>query len=154
MNVEIVIIAAVAENGVIGRDGKLPWHIPEDLRRFRQLTLGHCVIMGRKTFESIGKPLEGRKNIVITSQKGYEAEGVAVVHSLEEAFEGCEGTAFVIGGSSVFEETLPLASRLELTLIHRVVEGDVYFPPVGKEWKEAAREDREGFSFVTYRKVK
>ena len=149
---EIVIIAAVAENGVIGRDGKLHWHIPEDLRRFRQLTLGHCVIMGRKTFESIGKPLEGRKNIVITSQKGYEAEGVAVVHSLEEAFEGCEGTAFVIGGSSVFEETLPLASRLELTLIHRVVAGDVYFPPVGKEWEEAAREDRDGFSFVTYRK--
>lgn len=149
---QITIIAAVAENGVIGRAGKLPWHIPEDLKRFKQLTLGHPVIMGRKTFESIGKPLPERKNIVITGQKDYRRGGIEVVHSLDGALKACEGSekVFVIGGSSVFEEALPLADRLELTLVHRVVEGDVYFPPIGSEWKEKKREDHEGFSFVTY----
>lgn len=148
---EIIIIAAVAENGVIGREGKLPWHIPEDLKRFKQLTLGHCVIMGRKTCESLGKPLPGRTNIVITSQKDYHHEGILVASSLEDAVGKCTGdVAFIIGGSMVFEQALPLADRLELTLVHRVVEGDVYFPPIGSGWKETARNDREGFSFVTY----
>jgi len=151
---EIVIIAAVAENGVIGRAGKLPWHIPEDLKRFRQLTLGHPVIMGRKTFESLGKPLAGRTNIVITSQPTYYHEGAVVACSIEDALERCTGTVFIIGGSSVFEAALPLADRLELTLIHQVVEGDVYFPPIGSEWEEVSRDDREGFSFVTYRRKK
>ena len=148
---QIIIIAAVAENGVIGRAGKLPWHIPEDLKRFRALTTGHPVIMGRKTFESIGKPLPDRKNIVITGQKDYHRDGIVIVHSLDEALKACSGEkAFVIGGSSVFEEALPFANRLEITQIHRVVEGDVYFPAIGGEWIEKKREDYEGFSFVSY----
>ncbi len=152
---EIVIIAAIAENGVIGREGKLPWHIPEDLKRFKSLTMNQPSVMGRKTFESLGKPLVDRKNIVITSRKGYNPGGVIVAHSFEDALKECrDDIAFVIGGRTVFEEALPVADRLELTLIHRVVEGDVYFPPIGSEWKEAARDDREGFSFVTYVKRK
>lgn len=160
---EIIIIAAVAENGVIGRQGKLPWHIPEDMKRFKQLTIGHPVIMGRKTFESLGKPLSGRKNIVITSQKNYmpiQSAGAAfssdiiVVHSLEEAIKKCSGgKAFIIGGQSVFEEALPLADRLEITEVHRSVDGDVFFPEISGEWKETAREDHDGFSFVTYLRV-
>lgn len=148
---EIVIIAAVAENGVIGRAGKLPWHIPEDLKRFKQLTEGHTVIMGRKTFESIGKPLSNRTNIVVTRQKNYNSNDVVAAESIEDALSKCNGEiVFIIGGQSIFEEALPLADRLEITLVNRVVEGDVYFPLIGKEWEETSREDHEGFSFVTY----
>lgn len=149
---EIVIIAAVAENGVIGRAGGLPWGIPEDMKRFRELTLGHAVIMGRKTFESIGKPLDGRANIVITSQKDYAQKGIVIARSVEEAFEKSENedTLFVMGGQGVFEAALPFADRLELTLVRRAAEGDAYFPSISGEWKEVRRDEREGFSFVTY----
>ena len=160
---QIVIIAAIAENGVIGKAGKLPWHIPEDLKRFKQLTIGHSVIMGRKTFESIGKPLVDRKNIVITNQKNYmpiqsagaaSSSDIIVVHSLKEAIKKCSGgKAFIIGGQSVFEEALPIADRLEITEVHSSVDGDVFFPEIGGEWKETAREDHDGFSFVTYLRV-
>ena len=149
---EIVIIAAVAENDVIGREGKLPWHIPEDMKHFRSLTLNHPVIMGRKTFESLGRPLDKRTNIIITSQKNYKPEGMVIAHSLEEALEKCSGAiAFIIGGQRVFEDALPIADRLEMTVVHRIVDGDAFFPDVDwREWREINREDHEGFSFVTY----
>src|ERR1700704_6185627 len=107
----IYLIAAVAQNGVIGIDGKLPWHLPEDLKHFKRLTLGHPVIMGRRTWESLGKALPGRKNIVVTTTAGYEAPGAAVASSLEAALALCAGesVAFVIGGQQLFAESLPIA---------------------------------------------
>ena len=148
---EIIIIAAVSENKVIGKDGKLPWHIPEDMQRFRSLTLNHTVIMGRKTFESLGKPLDKRTNIVITSQKNYKAEDTIVVHSLDEALKKCKSSkAFIIGGRRVFEDALTFVTKLEITRVHRNVDGDAFFPDMGDEWVEIKREDHERFSFVTY----
>jgi dihydrofolate reductase len=145
---ELIIIAAVSENNVIGANGKLPWHISDDLKRFRSLTLGHPVIMGRKTFESIGRPLDKRLNVVITNQKNYKHDGVVVVHSMKDALAACRGNskAFAIGGKSIFEEALPVARRLELTRVHKKVDGDAFFPEVDwGDWKETAR-----FSFVTF----
>ncbi len=150
----LTIIAAISENNVIGKDGKIPWHISEDLKRFKSLTLGHSVIMGRKTFESLGKPLPERKNIVITHQKNYNPPEVTVVHSFEEALNLCSGKVFVIGGSSVYREALPHADVLEITRVHKHVDGDVYFPVIGNEWIEAKHEEKEGFSFVTYQRKK
>jgi dihydrofolate reductase len=146
----LVIIAAVSENNVIGKDGKIPWHISEDFRRFKSLTVGHTVIMGRKTFESLGRPLPERKNIVITHQKNYKPDGVLVAGSFADALRLSSGKVFVIGGSSVYREALPHADILEITKVHKNVDGDVYFPVIGNEWKETKKEDKEGFSFVTY----
>lgn len=154
---ELIIIAAVSENNVIGKDGKLPWHIPEDMKHFRSLTLGHPVIMGRKTFESLGKPLDKRVNIVITSQKNYTPEGIVIVHTFQEALDRCRNyeKAFVIGGASVFADALPLADRLELTRVHSNIEGDAFFPDFDlSQWKEIAKEEHEGFSFITYTRRK
>ncbi len=152
----VVIIAAVARNGVIGRDGTLPWDLPDDLARFRELTLGHSIIMGRKTFESIGRPLPKRKNIVITRQTDRVAPPeVTIVGSLDDALAAAEGDpVFVIGGTGIFRMALPQADILELTEVHQDVEGDTYFPEVDwTAWTEVSRDDREGFSFVTYRRV-
>src|SRR4051794_8733480 len=141
------LLVAVARNGVIGRDNSLPWHLPEDLKRFKALTLGHPVIMGRKTFESIlaslGKPLPGRENIVVTRARGYAAPGCRVVHSLEDALSACAGAdeAFVIGGSEIFALALPIAQRLYVTEIEAEFEGDVAFPAYDRgAWRELARE--------------
>ena len=140
------LIVAASRNGVIGASGKLPWHLPADLRRFKQLTMGHPVVMGRRTFESIGKPLPGRANIVITRQKDYQACGAAVAHSLEEALRMCENEkeAFVIGGASIYREALPRADRIYLTRIDQDFEGDTYLPQIDQTvWKEISREDSE-----------
>ena len=149
------LIVAVAENGVIGRDNTLPWHIPEDLRYFKQITSGKTVVMGRKTFQSIGRPLPNRTNIVITRDKDFSAEGVLVAHSLDEALaKGGDGEILVIGGSSLFAETLPRADRFYLTEIKRAYEGDVHFPEWDRSaWQEIARQPAESDSavaFVTY----
>src|SRR5437763_4010463 len=111
---KIYLVAAVAANGVIGRDGRLPWHLPEDLKHFKRLTLGHPIIMGRRTWESLGRPLPGRDNIVVTRTAGYEASGAAVASSLEAALALCTGgsVVFVIGGQQLFAESLPLAAGL------------------------------------------
>jgi dihydrofolate reductase len=128
-------IAAVADNGVIGRGNGLPWRLSADLKRFKQLTTGHTLIMGRKTFESIGKPLPNRTSIVLTRDRGYRAPGAIVVHDLNEALERCKGEqeVFVIGGAAVFREALPRVTRLYLTRVHADIEGDVHFPEVNLE---------------------
>jgi dihydrofolate reductase len=138
------LIAAVAANGCIGRAGDLPWHIPQDLRHFKRLTMGRPVIMGRVTYEGIvarlGGPLPGRENIVL-SRRGP---------SLDEALAGREGEVFVAGGAQIYALALPRADRIYLTRVHREVDGDAFFPPLdGAQWAEVAREDHEGFAFVT-----
>ena len=156
---KVYLVAAVAANGVIGRQGRLPWHLPEDLKYFKQLTLGHPVIMGRKTWESLnGTPLPGRDNIVVTRTAGYEAPGAAVASSLAAALALCAGesVAFVIGGQQLFAEALPTAAGLVLTEIHRDYEGDVSFPKYDRSrWRESQRErhttkDGTKFDFVLY----
>jgi dihydrofolate reductase len=129
----ISIIAAMAENGVIGNLQALPWNIPEDLKRFKKITLGHPVIMGRKTFDSIGRPLPGRENVVISRQNDLKISGTKVVRSLQEAFslfENLKSEIFILGGGQIFKEALPYAHRLYLTLIRGGFPGDVFFPEV------------------------
>lgn len=155
---KVYLVAAVAANGVIGRDGGLPWHLPEDLRHFKRLTLGHPVIMGRKTWESLGKPLPGRENIVVSARPGYEAPGAAVANSLEAALALCaaEPVAFVIGGQQLFAESLPIAAGLMLTEIQRDFPGDTWFPEYDRsKWRQAQHEahtaaDGTRFDFVLY----
>lgn len=162
----LALVVAVAENGVIGENGQLPWKIPGDLKRFQQLTMGKPVVMGRLTYESMGGPLKGRLNIVITSNPNYKAEGAVVVTSLKDALALAEkeavkentGEIAIIGGSVVFKETLPIASKLEITEVHGSPEGDAFFPPFDKnEWKETLRDgphqnanDSLPYTFVTY----
>jgi dihydrofolate reductase len=154
----IYLVAAVAANGVIGRNGRLPWHLPEDLKHFKRLTLGHPVIMGRRTWESLDRPLPGRDNIVVTRRAGYEAPGAAVASSLKGALALCAGEpiVFVTGGQELFAESLPLASGLVLTEIQREYEGDAWFPQFDRSrWRETQRErhaapDGTKFDFVLY----
>ena len=124
------LIVAMAENRVIGREGALPWHLPADLRHFQQVTIGHPVVMGRKTFESVGRPLRGRTNVVITRNPEYRAEGVVIAHSLDDALSRLSGEdeVFVLGGEAVFREAAPKAQRLHLTLVHAAIEGDTESP--------------------------
>lgn len=155
----LTALVAVADNGVIGRGNALPWRLPEDLRRFRSLTIGHSVLMGRRTFESLGRPLPGRHNLVLTRDPHWTAPGVATVHSLEEALaRAAAGTRlFVIGGAEVYALCWPLVTRLELTEVHAAIEGDVRLRGFERErWVEVARQwypadERHGhpFSFVT-----
>lgn len=157
----IYLVAAVAANGAIGMDGKLPWHLPEDLKHFKKLTLGHPVIMGRKTWESLGRALPGRENIVVTRNAGYAAPEAAVASSLGAALALCAGeaVAFVIGGERLFAESLPLAAGLVLTEIHRNFEGDTWFPAFERsQWRESQREahtaqDGTRFDFVLYERA-
>lgn len=166
----ISLIAAVANNGVIGGGNTLLWDLPADMKHFRDTTRGHTVIMGRKTFESIGKPLPNRKNIVITRDTNYIQEGIYVVGSLEEAlrissleqgkeFEENqeEVEVFVIGGGEIYKQAIEKANKLYITEIHKDFDGDTLFPGINKGvWKETSREDyREElipYSFVTYKK--
>lgn len=139
----VSFIAAMGENRVIGAHNRLPWRLPADLRRFREITMGKPVVMGRKTFESIGRPLPGRMNIVVTRNPAYCAEGCTVVQSIEESLAACEGQAkevMVIGGSSLYAQMLPWARRMYLTLIHHSFSGDAFFPAFDMdEWRETDR---------------
>jgi dihydrofolate reductase len=154
----IFLVAAVASNGIIGAKGELPWRLPEDLKHFKRLTMGHPVIMGRRTWESLKGPLPGRENIVVTRNRGYEAPGAAVASSLEGALALCAGepVVFVIGGSTLFDESLPIAAGLVITEIHKDFEGDTWFPQYDRSrWKESQREqhvaaDGTKFDFVLY----
>jgi dihydrofolate reductase len=139
----ISLIAAMSENRVIGRDNSIPWHLPADLQRFKQITMGHPLIMGRKTFESIGRPLPGRKTIVISRNSGYQAGGCIVAHSLQDALAECAGDneVFICGGAEVYLQTLQLATRIYLTIIHREVAGDVRFPEIPEDFMEVWREE-------------
>jgi len=138
----ISLIVAMDENGVIGRDNALPWHLPEDLKRFKAATLGKPILMGRKTFESIGKPLPGRANLVLTRSHEWQHSGVLAVHSMEEAIERSSAAPelVVIGGEDVFRLALPLAQRIYLTEVHAQVGGDAKFPALDRsQWREAER---------------
>jgi dihydrofolate reductase len=139
----ISIIVAYAANRVIGKDGKMPWHLSEDLKRFRQLTMGHHIIMGRKTWESISRLLPGRKHIIISRNPGYNVPGAKVVDSLDAAIAAARGDSeiFVIGGREIYAMVLPIADRILVTEIDREYEGDTFFPPfdLGK-WVEVSRE--------------
>jgi dihydrofolate reductase len=152
---EIVLVVAIADNGVIGKDGSIPWHISEDLKRFKALTMGHTVVMGRKTWDSLPKkPLAGRANIVVTRQKDWHAEGATAASSLGAATAGTSGQVMVIGGGEIYERALPLAARIELTEVHRDFDGDAKFLFDRSGWHETAREDHvtpEGlrYSYVT-----
>jgi len=147
---KISLVWAMAQNRVIGRNNNLPWHLPEDLKYFKRITLGKPVIMGRKTFESIGKPLPGRTNIVVTRNADFSAEGVKTVNSLSAAKALCESIgeidgiseAMVIGGAEIYTQAMPVADRLYLTEVHANVDGDTFFPEFDRSlWKEVARED-------------
>ncbi len=166
---KISIIVVVSENNVIGRNNDLPWHLPADMKYFKDTTMGHCVVMGRKNFQSIPdkyRPLEGRTNIVVTRQKDFKAEDILVVHSIVEAIDLAkrknETECFIIGGGEIFSQSLEMCDCVFLTRIHHVFEGDVYFPVLNPElWKEVSRKDVEAdeknkfpFSFFKYEKVK
>jgi dihydrofolate reductase len=134
----ITLIVAVADSGVIGRENALPWHLPEDLRRFKRLTLGKPVVMGRRTFESIGKPLPGRRNIVLTRDTNYRHEGIDVVHGADQALGAASGAAevMVIGGADLFRVFLPMAGRVHLTRVHADIAGDVIWTPLDvRQWR-------------------
>lgn len=151
------LVVAVGRNGVIGREGKLPWHIPEDLKHFREITTGHAVVMGRKTYESIGRPLPKRRNIVISRTPGLTLPGCEVAPSLEDAIAMARKTdpePMVIGGGEVFRQALPLATRIYLTEVDRDVEGDVYFPALDRrEWRETERRTSGELNFVTLERI-
>lgn len=148
---KLALIAAVSENGVIGKDGGLPWHIPEDLKYFKANTTGHAIIMGRKTYDSIGRPLPKRRNIVVTRNAGLKIEGVEVVTSLEAALDLAHSEdeePRIIGGASLYQDAFPLATRLFLTQVQRSVDGDTFFPKFSEEeWEEVQSQAGEGFVF-------
>jgi dihydrofolate reductase len=164
MNPDINMIFARASNGVIGKDGVMPWHLPEDLAHFKRLTHGWPVIMGRKTWDSLPprfRPLPGRTNIVITRQTGWKETGAQPAPSLAHALELCKGSpeVWIIGGAQIYAQAEPLAQRVEATEIARDFEGDAFAPVLGADWIEAARDNHVSstgleFSFVTYNKHK
>lgn len=157
----ISLIVAMSENRVIGIDNSLPWHLPGDLKWFKRNTVGKTVIMGRKTYESIGRPLPERRNVVISRNPDYQAPGCDVVPGLEQALALVEpdGEAMIMGGASLYEQTLPRADRLYLTLVHAQVDGDAWFPEVHfDQWHELERIDHEGgethpYSFLVWERI-
>lgn len=157
---EIIIIVAIARNRVIGRDGKLPWHLPSDLLHFKKTTMGYPLIMGRKTFDSIGRPLPGRDNIVLTRDKNLRIPGCLIMHSVEDAIEHCrdQEKAFIIGGGDIFRLALPYTDTLIVTALNRDVEGDVYFDPIDTDQFSLVDEqqcvEEEPYRIIRYERVK
>lgn len=146
-------IVAAAENNAIGKDNQLLWHLPNDLRFFKRTTTGYPVIMGRKTYESVGKVLPNRRNIIITRQSGYAVAGAEVVHSLGEALESCAGEpeVFVVGGAEIYDQALPLVDRIYLTRVHAALPGDSFFPELDqREWRLASAETHPADSRHAY----
>ncbi|WMI69506.1 dihydrofolate reductase [Mangrovimonas sp. YM274] len=163
-NNELTIIVAAAENNVIGKDNDLIWHLSDDLKRFKNLTNGHHIIMGRKTFESFPKPLPNRTHIVITTQQNYKVpSGVVLVHSLEDAIDASKSDPqpYIIGGGEIYKQAMAIADKIELTRVHESFEGDTYFPEIDPlQWKEVANEFHQkddkhdySFSFLTYERA-
>ena len=156
----ITIIAAVAENRALGKDNQLIWHLPADLKRFKQVTLGHHIIMGRKTFESLGKPLPKRTTIIITRNKNYKQEGCIVVNSLPEAIKAAvtDENPYILGGAEIYKQALEIADKLDLTFVHHTFEADAFFPEINDTiWKETERlnfkadeKNKYDYSFVSY----
>jgi len=160
----VSLISAVADNGVIGKMNALPWYLPADLKHFKDITMGKPIIMGRTTYESIGRPLPGRINVVLSSRIGFTAPGCVVVHTVAEALQAVReaAEAVVIGGGAIYKEFLPLAEKMYLTEIHREIEGDIYFPKFNRaEWIEEVRQDfgpndenPYSYSFVVLNRLK
>ncbi len=155
----IKIIVATSKNRVIGDSNKLIWHLPADLKRFKEITTGHPIVMGRKTYESIGRPLPNRRNIIITKDINYNVDGCEVVNSIEEALLLTNNDCFIIGGGEIYKQTLPLASQIYLTLVDEEFDGDTYFPEIDKAWflssEEKFQSDEKNphnYSFMTYEK--
>lgn len=160
MSQSLFLIYARAANGTIGLDGKLPWHIPADLKRFKALTMGKSMIMGRRTFESFPAPLPGRRHIVLTHDRSWQAEGAEVVHSPDDALGlAGDGEVAVIGGAEIYSLFMPRANRIELTEVHGDYKGDTFMDTPGREWREVAREEHEArdgrpaYAFVTYKRA-
>jgi len=165
----VSLIVAASENNVIGKNGQLPWHLPSDMKYFRDTTMGHCVIMGRKNYDSIPekfRPLSGRPNIIITHQKNFSAPQCIVVNSIKEALDEAkkknETEAFIIGGGEIFKQSMELADKIYLTRIYATIDGDVFFPPVNmKEWKEesvrhfkADEKNKFDYSFIVLSRIR
>lgn len=154
---KLILIAALNRQRIIGRDGKLPWHISDDLKRFKQLTTGHAVLMGRKTYESMGKPLPNRRNVVLSSKK---IPGIETYPTIADAFDALRDAekVFVIGGGELFAQLLDDAEEMYLTLVDEDVEGDTFFPPyehmVGTVFELVKKEPHEGFTFLDYKKIR
>lgn len=166
---KVSLIVAVSENNVIGKNNALPWHLPTDMKYFRDTTMGHCVIMGRKNYDSIPlkyRPLEGRTNIIVTRQKDFKAEGCIVVNSVEEALsevkKKSETEVFIIGGADIFKQTIDSADKIYYTKIYHSFDGDVFFPKIDvSKWKltlqtdmKADEKNKYPFSFCVYEKAK
>ncbi|MFL2604613.1 MAG: dihydrofolate reductase [Flavobacteriaceae bacterium] len=161
---EITLIAAASENNVLGKDNRLIWHISDDLKRFKKLTLGHSIIMGRKTFESMPKALPNRNNIVLTRNNNYRAKNVTVAHDLKEAIEltGEDSNPYIIGGGEIYNLFLPIANRIELTRVHDIFDGDAFFPEIDlNKWKLfytekhfSTQDITYNYSYLTYKKIK
>ena len=155
---QLSIIVAIANNQVIGINNTLPWHLPEDLKRFRSLTTGHHIIMGRKTYESLGRLLPGRTTVIVTRNKGYQLEGALIAHSLEAAVALCQNDdeVFLIGGAELYQDGLKLADKLYITEVDLTVDGDAFFPEFYSNlWQETTREVHTSvqglpFSYITY----
>jgi dihydrofolate reductase len=153
---EIILVAAASENNVLGKDNDLVWHLPDDFKRFKQMTIGHPIVMGRKTFESFPKPLPNRTHYIITRQKDYEAKDCVVVHSLEEAIDRFknEPVVFVIGGGQIYQQAIDLGTKIELTRVHTQVEGDAFFPEIeASKWRLVTetfhpKDERHAFDFT------
>ena len=160
----ITVIAAIATNNALGKDNDLIWHLPADLKRFKKVTTGHYIVMGRNTFESIGRPLPNRTTIIITRNKNYFKEGCLIAHSLEEAIELVENddAVFIIGGAQIYKEAIEkdLVNQLDITRVHKEFEADVFFPEIDLNiWKETSREDFKAdeknkfdYSFLSFQK--
>lgn len=158
---KMVIIAAISDNNIIGKDGQIPWHISEDLKRFKKLTSGHSIIMGRRTFESIGRPLPKRENYVV-SRSGLLEDGtpiaekhptIHVYKNIDEVLSNVDGKAYIIGGAGIYAATLPLANELELTRVRGNFAGDTYFPEFDlNEWVLTDEDKRDGYSFQSYKR--
>jgi dihydrofolate reductase len=160
----VTIMAAIAANNALGKDNQLIWHLPADLKRFKKTTLNHAVIVGRKTYESLGKPLPNRTNIVITRDKNYQVEGCVIVNSLKEALKAAlkvDENPFILGGAEIYKQAMQFADILDITFVHHQFEADVFFPEIDKTiWKETWREDfkadeknKYDYSFVTFERI-
>lgn len=149
------MVVAIGDNGAIGKDGKVPWRIPEDLKHFKNVTMGHAIIMGRKTWDEVGRPLPGRRNLVVSRQAGLALDGAEVFPTLDAAIAAARTTdpePHVIGGSTIYDAAMPLATRIHLTEVHREVPADTFFPPFDRSvWREVSRRpaETEGVEFVT-----
>ncbi|VAW25565.1 Dihydrofolate reductase [hydrothermal vent metagenome] len=159
----ITIIAAVAKNNALGKDNKLIWHLPADLKRFKKVTANHHVIMGRKTFESLGKPLPNRTNIIVTRNTNFSAKNCIVANSLQQALEAVKNdeSPFILGGAEIYKQAIKIADKLDITFVHHKFEADVFFPEIDKSiWKEVSRNEfkadeknKYNYSFVTFERI-